>query len=50
MALPLPPDCDAADAQRLARLVLCERCTSANPPSLPHRPEPRAVRLPYADD
>lgn len=57
MFLPLPPDCDRADAERLARLILCDRCTSGHYCAL-EPPEPPAVRwpqqaqprLPYADD
>ena len=32
MSLPLPPDTDRADAERLARLVLCDACTAGTGP------------------
>ena len=45
MALPLPFDLDRADAERLAPLVLCHRCSDTEP--LPQ--EPPSFRLPYVD-
>ena len=59
MTLPLPADCDRADAERLARLILCSHCApepgqtwdlTENLSREPEQPEARTVRLPYADD
>ena len=46
MVLALPPDCDTADAARLARLVLCDRCTAEQSAQT----EQAETRLPYRDD
>ena len=51
--LPLPEGIEVADAQRLARLVLCDACAARVFGR--HDPEPdeleRAeIRLPYADE
>lgn len=48
MTLHPPQDLDDEDLEKLAGLVVCDRCLNEveNPP----QSEPRAVRLPYADD
>jgi rRNA maturation protein Nop10 len=48
MVLELPADVDPADAQRLARLILCDACMAGHTPAL-EPPEPPAVRWPMAD-
>lgn len=45
MVLPLPPDCDLPDAQRLAGCVVCDGC-ACRPKA---QREPQQARLPYAD-
>jgi len=47
MALPLPFDLYRAIAERLARFVLCHRCSDHGPELLPQ--EPPSFRLPYVD-
>ena len=49
LVLPLSPDLDSDSAKRLARFVLCDRCTAGQHTKPEHR-EPPAARLPYADD
>jgi hypothetical protein len=49
MVLPLPVNLDKADAQRIARLILCDKCADLRGVHREPEPEPRA-RLPYADD
>lgn len=48
MALPLPPDAGPADAQRLARLILCDSCTAGHYCAL-EPDEPPPIRWPMAD-
>lgn len=45
MLLPLPSDCDLADAQRLSRLIICDSCAGQPKPEQ----EPPKARLPYKD-
>jgi hypothetical protein len=44
MLLPLPPDIDKADAERLSRLIICDSCAGYS--KAEQQPEPR---LPYVD-
>lgn len=48
MVLPLPADCDRADALRLSKLILCDTCMEGHRPAL-EPPEPPTVRWPMAD-
>jgi hypothetical protein len=48
MVLELPSGCDKADAERLSRLILCDRCMADHRPAL-EPPEPAPVRWPMAD-
>lgn len=51
MVLRLSLDCDRADAARLARLVVCDRCQGER--RLHHEPrqsQDRFATLPYRDD
>jgi hypothetical protein len=48
MTFDMPAGIDAADAQRLASMCLCDRCMEGHRPAL-EPPEPAPVRWPMAD-